>query len=29
MVGLYLLGILIAWIVGPVARPSSDETSLE
>jgi sec-independent protein translocase protein TatC len=24
MMGLYLLSILIAWIVGPVARPADD-----
>jgi len=25
MVGLYIIGIVIAWIVGPVARRVSDE----
>jgi sec-independent protein translocase protein TatC len=29
MVGLYLIGIVIAWIVGPVARRGGDETGLE
>jgi sec-independent protein translocase protein TatC len=29
MVGLYLIGIVIAWIVGPVARRGGDEVSLE
>jgi sec-independent protein translocase protein TatC len=26
MVGLYLIGIVIAWIVGPVAKPGTDES---
>jgi sec-independent protein translocase protein TatC len=25
MLGLYLIGIVIAWIVGPVARPADSE----
>jgi len=29
MVGLYLIGIIIAWVVGPVARRGGDEVSLE
>jgi sec-independent protein translocase protein TatC len=29
MIGLYLIGIVIAWIVGPVARPAEREADLE